>query len=129
MIIVSMSKPFPIDQPRAPRIFAQYFFVQDPINKPGAHTPLLINPKAPRIPMCFLQLFSYVWIVFTGIHCTKCMEKNTFSDLKKLHFPYYFLYLFVKNQWFEKLTKGTALGGWSPPNNIPMSPPIKRPLR
>ena len=26
--------------------------------------------------------------------------------LKKMHFPYYFL---VKNQWFENLTKGTAL--------------------
>ena len=42
-----------------------------------------------------------------------------------MHFPYYFL---VKNQWFEKLTKGTALGGLSPPNNIPMSPPINQPL-
>ena len=28
----------------------------------------------------------------------------------------------VKDQWFEKLTKGTALGGLSSPNNIPMSP-------
>ena len=43
-----------------------------------------------------------------------------------MHFPYYFL---VKNQWFEKLTKGTALGGLSPPNNIPMSPPINQPHR
>ena len=34
-----------------------------------------------------------------------------------MHFPYYFL---VKNQWFEKLTKGTALGGLVPPR-----PPIK----
>ena len=42
-----------------------------------------------------------------------------------MHFPYYFL---VKNQWFEKLTKGTALGGLSPPN-IPMSPPINQPHR
>ena len=40
-----------------------------------------------------------------------------------MHFPYYFL---VKNQQFEKLTKGSALGGLSPPNNIPMSPPIKK---
>ena len=31
--------------------------------------------------------------------------------LKKMHFPYYLL---VNNQWFEKLTKGTALGGLSP---------------
>ena len=43
-----------------------------------------------------------------------------------MHFPYYFL---VKNQWFENLTKGTALGGLSPPNNIPMSPPINQPHR
>ena len=43
-----------------------------------------------------------------------------------MFFPYYFL---VKNQWFEKLTKGTALGGLSPPNNIPMSPPIQKPHR
>ena len=41
-----------------------------------------------------------------------------------MHFPYYFL---LKNQWFEKLTKGTALGGLSPPNNKP--PPIKKPHR
>ena len=38
-----------------------------------------------------------------------------------MHFPYYFL---IKNQRFEKLTKGTALGGLSPPNNKP--PPIKK---
>ena len=38
-----------------------------------------------------------------------------------MHFPYYFL---IKNQWFEKLTKGTALGGLSPTNNKP--PPIKK---
>ena len=40
-----------------------------------------------------------------------------------MYFPYYFL---VENQWFEKLTKGTALGGLSPPNNKPTSPPIKK---
>ena len=44
------------------------------------------------------------------------MENPKISDLKKMHFPYYFL---LKNQWFEKLTKGTALGGSSPPNNKP----------
>ena len=49
----------------------------------------------------------------------KFLENPKISDLKKMHFPYYFL---VKNQWLEKLTKGTALGGLSPPNNIPMSP-------
>ena len=41
-----------------------------------------------------------------------------------MHFPYYFL---IKKQCFEKLTKGTALGGLSPPNNKPMSPLLKRP--
>ena len=39
-----------------------------------------------------------------------------------MHFPYDFL---AKNQWFEKLTKGTALGGLSLPNYLPMS--IKNP--
>ena len=41
-----------------------------------------------------------------------------------MHFPYY---VFIKNQWFEKLTKGTALGGLSPPVHLPT--PIKKPLR
>ena len=30
---------------------------------------------------------------------------------RQMHF---LCYLFVKNQWFEKFTKGTALGGLSP---------------
>ena len=55
------------------------------------------------------MVFMYLLIVLG-----KFLENSKISDLKKykkMHFPYYFL---VKNQWFEKLTKGTALGGLSP---------------
>ena len=40
-----------------------------------------------------------------------------------MHFPY--VLLFVKNQCFEKLTKGTALGGLPPQNSLIMSPFLK----
>ena len=60
---------------------------------------------------------------FTGINCTKILENPKMSYLKKKkHCPYYLL---VKNQWFEKLTKGTALGGLVPPNDTHV-PPIKK---
>ena len=52
-----------------------------------------------------------MFFIYLLIVLGKFLENSKFSDLKKMHFPYYFL---VKNQWFEKLTKGTALGGLSP---------------
>ena len=60
-------------------------------------------------------------IIFYWDQFTKFLKNPKISDFKKMHFPYYFL---VKNQWFEKLTQGTALGGLSPPNIKP--PPIKK---
>ena len=49
------------------------------------------------------------------------MKNPKIADLQKTN-PSYFL---VQNQGFEKLTKGTALGGLSPQNDIPMSPLLK----
>ena len=43
---------------------------------------------------------------------------------KKMRFPYYLL---VKNQWFEKLTRGTAFGGLSP--LLKNNPLLKNPYR